>query len=128
MHRSLLRVDLLGRTVPLLHLYLQPSLMGYPPFNDFPALYNASSTLFRFEFRVSIEFLDEINSTNVLPVIGKLVNKNLPDYLLVVGRLLNEFGNVDPSQDRIFTQISLISGEFLCSTMPYANKKATFQR
>ena len=138
MHRSLPRADLLGRTVPLLHLYLQPSLMSYSPFNDFPALYNASSTLFRLVFK-DLMILGRIESTgDVLPVMAKLfasVEGNLLEYLPVIGRLVNEFGNVGPREEFInqmggvyreefINQISLITGESLRSITTYANNQS----
>ena len=104
----------MGRTSTLLQLYLQPALQGYPPFIDLPKLYNASITLSNL-IATDVQVFNELNSIeNFLPVLEKFiatVDKNLPNYISVLGMFFSEFGNVqaDPN-DNFVQEMSILAG------------------
>ena len=89
---------LLGKTVGLLQLYLQPALQGYPSFNNFSALYNASSQLGMLLYQ------------DILSMSPQQIANNIPQYFRAMGMFVNEFGNVDSHEIKILTgnNLSLI--------------------
>ena len=99
--------------MPLLQLYLQPYLQGYPAFNNFPALYNASSTLIRLVYKDAMVLGNINNTEDILPVIGKLLDNiedRIPEYLTAIGSFVDNFGDVQNATNPVFQEIKIITG------------------
>ena len=103
------RVRLFGRTIGLLQLYLQPPLQGYPPFNNFPALYNASSTLSMLITRDAMALWQIDSFESLMSGIGKMA-MHIPRYLTTVGMFVDEFGNINPDGNPILVQMKDYTG------------------
>ena len=88
---------LLGKTVGLLQLYIQPFLQGYPSFNNFPAIYNASSAISLRLVRDLAPLLTAQPDDN-LDNLDNLV-ESLPHYLENGAVLVKEFGNANFGND-----------------------------
>ena len=103
------RVLLIGKTQGLLQLYLQPALQGYPPFADFAALYNASSTLSNLVGRDIMPFMGQIEVA-----LGNIMN-HTDDYLEIMAVFAKQFGNVqaDGYQKIEIQTIQTITGKHL---------------
>ena len=97
--QSFFRNELVGRTIGLLQLYVLPPLQGYPPFNDFPALYNASSKLTKLIFAdtTSLPRIDSFESMMFAfsQLADRILIRNISPYLKTVGVIVKEFGNFD---------------------------------
>ena len=96
----------MGKTIGLLNLYLWPPLLGYPPYNDFPALYHASDKLSQLIVR-DVYAAMPIAMSHVVTAVTEgpayrmddrmavqVLTKKIPPYLATIGTLINEFGNV----------------------------------
>ena len=115
----------MGKTIGLLNLYLWPPLLGYPPYNDFPALYHASSKLSQLIVR-------DVHAAMpvAMPVAGMFVpvstavtkgpayhiddhmavqvfTTKIPPYLSTIGILLNEFGNITSPDIHVASNLSV---------------------
>ena len=117
---------LLGKTVGLLQLYLQPPLQGYPSFNNFPALYNASSRLSMLLYRDLMSVsqrlsqlpMDSFESllngfAQMAPQMAKQFEANIPEYLRAAGMFVSEFGNINSTGQETLVQIKTITGNLL---------------
>ena len=109
------REILLEKTSVLLQLYIQPSLQGYPPFNDFPSLYNASAKL----SVLAAQDIKPLFEGNIDQMVMNVI-MNVPQYLELLSSMITQFGNVQRTGDRTINEIISITGAFLCSLLSCA--------
>ena len=99
------RAMLLGKTTGLLQLYFQPFLQGYPAFNDFAAIYNASTTLSMLAGGdIAPLFEGDLNATI------RNFMMNLPKYLNAIAMITKEFSNASFMDESQRQEVMVITG------------------
>ena len=122
-----LRYLLFGKTFGLLQLYLQPPLQGYPSFNNFPALYNASSTLSMLITRDAMA-LFQINSFESLLSGIEEMAMRIPRYLTTVGMFVDEFGNINTEGNPTLEEIKSYTGNWFSVIIHFSTPGASNEK
>ena len=78
---------LIGKTVNLLQLWLQPALQGYPPFLNFGALYNASQIINSLVNQDLAALLE-----GRYDVLLHQIQMHVPEYLSAAAIFIKNFG------------------------------------
>ena len=111
-----LRSSLIGKTVNLLQLYLQPFLQGYPAFKDLPALYKGVSDLNGLlvdDLRPLGDIKDFMDIFSAIEKIAANIERRLMHYATAVGTIVEEFGNIEPGDSEVLKEVKEITGKLL---------------